>query len=140
MPVEAVLASLPRLEYRGEPFFSEELSLHVYSAAAIFAEKIYIAHSKGAQNTRMTDYYDLHRLCDHQLDSKMLIHSIEHTCSTRRFKHEPGLSFDEDERVCLEAYWGHFLNRDNRDDAPRTISEVISKVSALLDRLYGRKN
>lgn len=68
--VEAVLASLPRLEYRGEPFFSEELSLQVYSAEAIFAEKIYIAQSKGAQNTRMKDYYDLHRLCDHQLDSK----------------------------------------------------------------------
>lgn len=134
--VIAIRRALPRIQYKDEPLFPEELSLQVYSPETIFSEKFYIAQKKGAQNTRMKDYYDLFKLCGHQLDKKKLRDDIESTFSNRKLEVLTTLIFDESELVRLETYWGHFLKRDMLGDAPATIKEVIDRVNQYLVDFY----
>jgi hypothetical protein len=135
---EGTVTILPRLQYKGEPLFPEPLSLKAYTPEETFAEKVYIAQSKGAQNTRMKDYYDLYRLCDHNLEAAKVRDCLERTYLERGLTRKPELSFSEAELERLETYWKHFLSRHSLEDAPNSIVEVIGKLSGFLGDLYGK--
>jgi predicted nucleotidyltransferase component of viral defense system len=136
--VNAIKVPLQRIKYKGKPFFEEELILHVYPLETVFAEKFYIALTKGAQNTRMKDYYDLFKLCDQDLNHAKLKHDIKETFSYRNLEPVYGFDFDNSDFGRLETYWKHFLNREEVKDAPGTIGEVIIKVNTFVKTISGR--
>jgi predicted nucleotidyltransferase component of viral defense system len=101
--VDASRLSLERMKYKGKSFFDEELSLFVYSLETIFSEKFHIAVKKGSQNTRMKDYYDLFKLCDHDLNCNKLKRNIESTFKSRNLEPSYRLDFDSSEYARLET-------------------------------------
>ncbi|MBF0106937.1 MAG: nucleotidyl transferase AbiEii/AbiGii toxin family protein [Deltaproteobacteria bacterium] len=135
--VDSVKLSLQRIKYKGESFFDAPLSLSVYPPETIFSEKLQIAVNKGSQNTRMKDYYDLFKLCDHKLDPIKLKNCITNTFKKRKMKPIFQLNFDKTELQRLQTYWEHFILRDKIKTAPPLIQNVIIKINNFVKILYG---
>ncbi len=133
--VDAVKLPLERMQYKGKPFFGEELSLLVYPLETVFSEKLYIALRKGSQNTRMKDYYDLFKLSSQDLNLTRLKQNIESTFSKRNLELSNSINFNSSELERLEVYWKHFVNREEVVDAPDTMREIIELINRFLQSL-----
>jgi hypothetical protein len=77
--------TFPVFTHKGKPLFEGEISLMVYPAETIFAEKLETVISKGEKNSRMKDYHDLLLLCRETglLKRDLLESSIKSTFSRR---------------------------------------------------------
>lgn len=134
--VKAIKHPLKRIRYNDEPLMGGDFSLMVYPLETVFAEKLHIVFKKGAQNTRMKDYYDLMKLTEQSLSKATLRKSIQKTFQNRNEEVKTHIHFDDSEIERLQTYWGHFLKRDNPPEAPKTIDEVIATVNDYLRKLY----
>lgn len=134
--VKAIKQPLKRIRYNNEPLMGEDFSLMAYPLETVFAEKLHIVFKKGAQNTRMKDYYALMKLTEQLLNKAALKQSIQQTFQNRNIQIKTHIQFDDSEMKRLQIYWGHFLKRDNPPQAPKSIAEVITTVNNYLNKLY----
>ena len=132
--------TFPVFSHRGKPLFEGEISLMVYPAETIFAEKLETVISKGEKNSRMKDYHDLLLLCREVglLKRDLLDSSIENTFSRRSTFYEQ-IAFTDTGLSALQKLW--MAHRKGLGDIadelllPTDIREVISEINLTLQNL-----
>ena len=128
---------LSLFQYKGKPLFEDVISLLVYPAESIFAEKLETIISKGAANSRMKDYHDLLLLTRDQklIDLNILQNSLKETFQRRgtTLRH---IFFDETELNSLQKLWtSHLKNLGNTAldlGFPQNISSAIEEINKYL--------
>lgn len=133
--VQPVKISLPRIRYKGIPLIGEDFSLLSYPSESIFAEKLHIIISKRENNTRMKDYYDLAKLSQQISDYQKLRQAIEATFNNRRTLLIQSVTFDSNALEILQKQWHNFLTKENLDDVPKQIVDVISLINLALKKI-----
>lgn len=129
---------LERMRYRGEPLVGADFDILVYPAESIFSEKLHIAFSRGGANTRMKDYYDMHKLIlSGSMDMALLKSSIEDTFKKRGTELQTKLDFNDAANAQLQGYWAAFLRKMKLEDAPRDLKDVIKIINKTLRDVYG---
>lgn len=87
---------------------------------------------KGAQNTRMKDYYDLYQLCRQPLDTTKLQNSLLTVFSSRNLPVQKELDFSKPELELLDTAWANFRYNNALEDAPEEIQQVIGDLNRFL--------
>jgi hypothetical protein len=129
--------TFPVFSHKGKPLFEGEISLMVYPAETIFAEKLETVISKGEKNSRMKDYHDLLLLCREVglLKRDLLESSIKDTFSRREASYKQ-IAFTDTGMSALQKLWmAHRKGLGNIADElllPIDISEVISEINLAL--------
>jgi len=136
--VQAQQRQIKLIQYRGQPFFENTVSLLVYPVEAVFSEKLEAILSKGAGNSRMKDYHDLLLLIRKKgmLDLHKLKQSIENTFTHRGTVPGP-IQFEESGVRLLQRLWAAHLDglgeKAHDLDLPSNISAVIDEINASED-------
>ena len=126
------------LQYKGVSLYEKSISLLMYPAELIFAEKLEAITSKGDFNSRMKDYHDLLLMVRHSnlLSDSLLLKSIEATFSIRNTLLKIPITFEIDGITTLQALWeNHLLGLAAQKDKlklPTLISEVIFEINEKL--------
>jgi predicted nucleotidyltransferase component of viral defense system len=111
--------------------------VRAYPTASVVAEKFQAMVVLGIANTRMKDFYDLHRLSETQeFDGETLAAAIRSTFQRRGTVIPTELPLalsgafagDADKQV----QWNAFLRRGNLDDAPASLSAVTERLAAFV--------
>lgn len=124
------------MEYKGQPIFSDEISLNVYPPETIFAEKLETIISKGIVNSRMKDYHDLLVMIykPNLLDVRKLTDSIQATFDRRRTSRSLLIEFDTSGIKNLQVLWANHLKGlgifKDRLNFPDKISDVIKEINS----------
>lgn len=129
---EAVRIPLKRIRYKDQPLMGPDFSILSYSRELIFAEKLQIAVKKGADNTRMRDYYDMFKLSQNNLDMVLLKTCLKSVFIKRATPFIETLVFDEKIISKLQGYWEGYSTKSRLQDAPHSISEIISLINGVL--------
>lgn len=105
--VEAETLSIDLLTYKSAPLFEESVSLLVYPAESIFAEKLETVASKGSINSRMKDFHDLILMGREPglLDKEQLGESIADTFQHRGTPLDLPIKFDDAQFTTMNTYW-----------------------------------
>lgn len=95
------------LTYKDAPLFEESVSLLVYPAESIYAEKLETVASKGAINSRMKDYHDLILMGREEglLDKEQLGKSIAETFEHRGTPLDLPIKFEDAQFTTMNGYW-----------------------------------
>lgn len=132
--VEPQHQKIKLFQYRGKPFFEDEVSLLVYPVETIFAEKLETVLSKGSKNSRMKDYHDLLLLMRSQglIESNKLKEVLEKTFKNRGTSLS-AIQFDSTGLKSLQQLWTAHL-RGLSDIAqelalPKNIETVIKEIN-----------
>ena len=131
--------TFPVFTHKGKPLFEGEISLMVYPAETIFAEKLETVISKGEKNSRMKDYHDLLLLCRETglLKRDLLESSIKSTFSRRETSYKQ-IAFTDTGLHALQKLWmAHRKGLGNIADElllPADIGEVISEINLALQK------
>ncbi len=129
----------PVFSHKGKPLFEGEISLMVYPAETIFAEKLETVISKGEKNSRMKDYHDLLLLCREAglLKKDLLESSIKDTFSRRETSYKQ-IAFTDTGLHALQKLWmAHRKGLGNIADElllPVDIGAVISEINLALQK------
>ena len=131
--------SIRLLSYKGKPMFEGEILLLVYSAEAIFSEKMVAILTKGPEITRMKDYHDVLLL----LREEGLINSVQlKEVITSTFKNFAtnfqAIEFEDDGIFVLQGYWNNHLSnlKAAEDlDLPQEFSSVIMEINTYISEL-----
>jgi predicted nucleotidyltransferase component of viral defense system len=132
---ESIKLTFNLFEYKGKPIFSGEISLHVYTPEAIFAEKLEAIISKGIINSRMKDYHDIILMIREPnfLNVDKLRDAIQVTFNRRNTSTILPIAFDEKAIKTFQGYWqghlrglGHFRSQLN---LPEEIKDLINEVN-----------
>jgi predicted nucleotidyltransferase component of viral defense system len=140
--VDPIKRVLPLLKSKGEPLFESDISLHVYPAQTIFAEKIHTAALRGSKNSRMKDYFDIWKLLPLMEEQKpAFVKALTSTFDNRETSLEQmPLAFSDEQIEQLQKLWRSFFrNLSNKDSIPDHISEIILKLNDFLKSAL-RKN
>ena len=138
--VESKTKSLKLYQYKGKPLFERSISLKVYPAESIFAEKLESIVSRADANTRMKDYHDLILLCRSKgiLDLSKLKKDIANTFKSRREKKAMFIKLSNEDVVILQKLWAKHRDklhgRAESFKLPANIKEVIAEINSWLLR------
>lgn len=139
--VNPIKKSFHMLRSKDKPIFESDISLHVYPAQTILAEKIHTAAQRGAQNSRMKDYFDIWKLLPLMEDQKPeFAIALTATFATRETPLDRlPLDFSEEQTEQLQKLWKSFFrNLSNKDNIPGRISEVILGLNTFLVGVLGK--
>lgn len=132
--------ALVLLKQRDKAFFESSVSLLVYPAETIFAEKLETVLSKGGVNSRMKDYHDLILMSRTAglLDHDRLANDVKATFSHRGTELRLPLDFGDGDYEDMQAHWSRHL-RGLGDLAetlklPTRIKQVVLEVNDFLRR------
>ncbi len=105
--VEAESLNIDLLKYKNAPLFEESVSLLVYPAESIFAEKLETVASKGSINSRMKDFHDLILMgrAPGLLDKVQLGTSIVETFEHRGTPLSLPIQFEDTQYTTMNTYW-----------------------------------
>jgi predicted nucleotidyltransferase component of viral defense system len=105
--VEPEKQKIELLAYRNAPLFEESVSLLVYPAESIYAEKLETVASKGSINSRMKDFHDLILMGREPglLDKELLGESIVDTFQHRGTALDLPIKFDDAQFTTMNNYW-----------------------------------
>lgn len=105
--VEAESLNIDLLKYKNAPLFEESVSLLVYPAESIFAEKLETVTSKGSINSRMKDFHDLILMgrAPGLLDKEKLGASIVETFEHRGTQLSLPIQFEDTQYTTMNTYW-----------------------------------
>ena len=132
---ESVEATFSPFVYKGKPIFTGEISLHVYTPEAIFAEKLETIISKGIINSRMKDYHDLLVMIREPnfLDVEKLAKAIHITFNHRGTPIILFIQFDQNGVKSLQEFWMRHLQGlgvfKMRINLPDKINDAISEIN-----------
>ena len=136
--VEPKKESLELYQYKGKPIFEGTVSLQVYPAETIFAEKIDSVVSRADTNSRMKDYHDLILLCREKniFNFQKLKEEINRTLKSRKTEKVFPINFSEDAITKLQRLWTGHRNRlqENADSLglPIHIKDAINEINSWL--------
>jgi len=122
----------------GTPIFEDEISLFVYPAESILAEKLQAVVFRADKNSRMKDYYDIFRLLNSSVLSKEKVTSAILVTFEHR---QPNigllpLRFSEAEFDQLQKYWSAFhRGLRSKEDIPKQICAVVDFINLELKKL-----
>jgi predicted nucleotidyltransferase component of viral defense system len=105
--VEPESQKIEFLAYKDAPLYEESVSLLVYPAESIYAEKLETVASKGSINSRMKDFHDLILMGRAQglLDKEMLQSSIVETFQHRGTALTLPIQFEDTQYTSMNTYW-----------------------------------
>jgi len=105
--VEPEKQKIELLSYKNAPLFEESVSLLVYPAESIYAEKLETVASKGSINSRMKDFHDLILMGREPglLDKEQLGESIADTFQHRGTPLDLPIKFDDAQFTTMNTYW-----------------------------------
>lgn len=105
--VEPESQKIELLSYKDAPLFEESVSLLVYPAESIYAEKLETVASKGSINSRMKDYHDLILMGREPglLDKEHLGESIAETFEHRGTPLVLPIQFEDAQYTSMNNYW-----------------------------------
>jgi hypothetical protein len=116
----------------GRAIFEDEISLFVYPAESILAEKLQTVVFRADKNSRMKDYYDIFRLLNSSVLSKEKVTSAIGVT----FEHRQTnigllpLRFSEAEFDQLQKYWSAFhRGLRSKEDIPKQICAVVDFIN-----------
>jgi predicted nucleotidyltransferase component of viral defense system len=122
----------------GRAIFEDEISLFVYPAGSILAEKLQTVVFRADKNSRMKDYYDIFRLLNSSVLSKEKVTSAIRVT----FEHRQTnigllpLRFSEAEFDQLQKYWSAFhRGLRSKEDIPKQICAVVDFINLELKKL-----
>ena len=128
--VEAAFIPLQKLKYRGAPLAGKEFKILSYPSETIFSEKYQIAVFRGANNTRMKDFYDHHKLCHAgSINPKKLKRTLEATFKKRETPVVTELQWSSRDLGRIQIFWAAYLKKEDREDAPKKIEEIIAVIN-----------
>lgn len=145
--VDAVVNSYHSFEYKGAPIFGDEISLLMYPAETIFAEKLETVISKGTTNSRMKDFHDLLLMVRKPslLNSNKLFDAIQTTFGHRETKLNLPISFEEEGIQNLQKFWVNHLNSlgkfKDKLNLPLQIADLIQEINrelVLLEKIISK--
>lgn len=135
--VEARKISLERIRYNEMPLLDSDFEVWGYPPETIFSEKLQTAISKGGQNTRMKDYYDLFKLSQSPLlDDQRLARSIQKTFAHRGTQLLTILDFGSEDVARLQVYWSGFVTKWKMSNVPKEITGVMEVVNQRLKQIF----
>jgi len=138
--VNAVENNFHPFEYRGKPIFEGEISLLMYPAETIFAEKLETIVSKGALNSRMKDYHDAILMTRESglLDIQKLKDSLCDTFKNRGTAFALPVQFDSAGLIQMQVLWAQHLNGLGafkvKLNLPAQIVDVLSELNKWLEK------
>ena len=136
--VEAESLNIDFLAYKNSPLFEKSVSLLVYPAESIFAEKLETVASKGSINSRMKDFHDLILMGREPglLDKKQLGTSIAETFEHRGTPLSLPIQFEDTQYTTMNTYWsahgstmGAWWNDNNM---PKHFKQAVLEINHFL--------
>lgn len=112
---------------------NKEFSLHTYSIESLIAEKLHIIVTLGTANTRMKDFFDIHRL----ISSKNVNSDILEQAINATFIHRNTATIRVDDlshlvkNNDLRILWNRFLST-HQIGSPISFEQIVSKVIELI--------
>lgn len=104
-------------------FEDRHISLWAYNLETLLAEKLETILSRGALNTRMRDFYDIHILqnSDLTIDEEILRNALKATCQKRGTSHLLNDFYGIEADVCsnpiMATLWGNFQHKNDYANA-----------------------
>jgi predicted nucleotidyltransferase component of viral defense system len=130
--------ALEMLSHKDTPFFEENISLLVYPAETIFAEKLETVIAKGGINSRMKDFHDLILMGREKdlLDIEKLKSDIQITFKHRGTDLSLPLQFIDADFGLLDTQWSRHLRGlgplAERFKMPTNIRDVVLEINNYL--------
>ncbi|MCB1198064.1 MAG: nucleotidyl transferase AbiEii/AbiGii toxin family protein [Deltaproteobacteria bacterium] len=121
------------LRYKETPLIGEDFTLLAYPPEQVFAEKFQPAVLLGKANSRMRDYYDMHRLIEENvLNKNKLKQDIERIFTQRSTPLTQKISLSENDIAHLQVPWKKFVDTNPILDAVKNIELVIRQINDFL--------
>ena len=114
-------------------------NFRAYRRETTVAEKIEAMVSLGFANSRMKDFYDVHKLAEEfDFDGKILKEAVRLTFKKRKtsIPYEPPLAFTKEffEDSTKQAQWNAFINKNSLK--PVSFSSVIGKIKIFIEPVF----
>lgn len=133
--VEPIQKTIPLIRHSKGALFEEEMLLLCYPKESIFAEKLETIIYRGAQNSRMKDFHDLHSMISAALPFTNLKNVTDTVFRHRQTPFSIPITFAEEAIAFLQQLWGNYLKSLRAEDRvalPSNIAEVLYKLNSWL--------
>jgi predicted nucleotidyltransferase component of viral defense system len=119
------------------PLFESSLHLNCYPKEFIFAEKLETIVYRGATNSRMKDFHDLHSLIEHASTKpfEKLSNVIEAVFMHRQTPQELPLMHSAKDINLLQTFWGGYLRNLSINHAAKLPQDIASIIKIINDWL-----
>jgi predicted nucleotidyltransferase component of viral defense system len=117
------------------PLFESSVTLKCYPVEFVFAEKLETIIYRGAENSRMKDFHDLHTLVntDKTLNKETTQKAIRAVFEHRKTPHQLPIHFDTSALEALQKYWNRYRQTATSGDAlPPLLEQVIEGINQWL--------
>ncbi|CUI18031.1 conserved hypothetical protein [Candidatus Protochlamydia naegleriophila] len=136
--VEAISYKIKLTNYSKGDLFEESVELACYPKEFIFAEKLETIIHRGSFNSRMKDFHDIFSMISSStLPSFKSLESIVRVVfEHRETKLLLPISFQEDELVRMQNFWGEYLKNlrtENIEALPLSFSDLLTKINHWLE-------
>lgn len=135
--VKAQWIPLPKLNNRGTLLAGKNFKMLTYPPESIFSEKLHATVTRGTENTRMKDFYDLHKLCQTRLlDPATLKEALTSTFNRRETALPTEIKWDNPGLEKIQDLWHRYLRKEGLEGAPKTIAEIIDTINEQLTNTF----
>jgi len=117
------------------PLFEPTISLKCYQVEFIFAEKLETVIYRGAENSRMKDFHDLHTLVstEKMLNREVTDSAIHAVFAHRKTSLRLPIQFEPSSLESLQNYWSRYRQTATAGNAlPSQLQEVIETINEWL--------
>ncbi len=118
------------------PLFESFITLRCYPVEFVFAEKLETVIYRGADNSRMKDFHDLHTLtcAEKLLNGEETESAIRAVFGLRKTPLQLPVQFDPSTMAALQRYWGRYRQAATATTAlPIQIEQVIEMINKWLN-------
>jgi predicted nucleotidyltransferase component of viral defense system len=135
--VNAQWIPLPKLSYRGSPLAGEMFKIYAYPAESVFSEKLHAVVTRGTENTRMKDYYDLHILCQTDImDLGKLKEALAGTFKKRETPLPTHIDWSGSGMEKIQSHWERYLRKERIEGVPKSIGLILRALNQKLRELF----
>lgn len=136
--VEAISYKIKLTNYSKGDLFEDCVELACYPKEFIFAEKLETIIHRGSFNSRMKDFHDIYSMISSSTlpSFKSLESIIRIVFEHRETKLFLPISFQEDELVRMQNFWGEYLKNlriENTEALPLSFSDLVTKINHWLE-------